>query len=192
MIIEKIRSIIEAGEGLRVEFKTCKNAVPANLYDTVCAFLNRHGGEILLGVNNKGEITGIDGKAVDKIQTDFVTTINNPAKISPSVYLSIEKVKIDGKLVLYVYIPESSQVHKCNGRIFDRNSDGDFDITDHHQLVTSLYVNKQAFYTENRVYPYCEIADLNSELLGRVKRQVLLLRNNHPWQYMDDFEMLKS
>ena len=192
MIKEKMLQIIEAGEGLRTEFKECRNSIPKNLYETVCAFLNRHGGEILLGVNNRGKITGIDKESIDKIQSDFTTTINNPGKISPSVYLSIEQVQIDGRLVLYIYIPESSQVHKCKGRIYDRNLDGDFDITDNHQLVTSLYINKQTFYTENRVYPYCDIADLDSELLARARRQAVLLRNNHPWQSMDDFEMLKS
>ena len=27
----------------------------------------------------------------------------------------------------------SSQVHRCNGRIYDRNEDGDFDITGKHE-----------------------------------------------------------
>jgi ATP-dependent DNA helicase RecG len=192
LIKDKVLRIIDTGEGLRTEFKECRNSIPKTLYETVCAFLNRNGGEILLGVNNKGKITGIDKESIDKIQSDFTTTINNPGKISPSVYLSIEQVQIDGKLVLYIYIPESSQVHKCNGRIYDRSFDGDLDITDNHQLVTSLYINKQTSYTENRVYPYCEIVDLDSELLTRARRQAVLLRNNHPWQSMDDFEMLKS
>ena len=37
----------------------------------------------------------------------------------------------------YIYIPESSQVHRCNGKIFDRNEDGDMDITDNTNLVSA-------------------------------------------------------
>ncbi|HDP74477.1 MAG TPA: hypothetical protein ENN49_01120 [Bacteroidales bacterium] len=33
-----------------MEFKEAQNGVPVTLYDTVCAFLNKEGGFILLGV----------------------------------------------------------------------------------------------------------------------------------------------
>lgn len=188
----KIRSIIEQGEGLRIEFKECRTALNRDVYETVCAFLNRHGGEILLGVNNSGKITGIDNDAIEQIKKDFVNTINNPAKISPSVYLSIEHLEFEGKHILYIYVPESSQIHKCNNRIYDRNEDGDYDVTDNHQLVTSLYMNKQTFYTENRIYPYCELADLRSDLIAKARQRAANQRDNHPWKDMSDMELLQS
>ncbi|MDO9567236.1 MAG: putative DNA binding domain-containing protein, partial [Candidatus Desulfaltia sp.] len=43
-----------------------------------CAFLNRHCGTILLGVQDSGEVTGIDPDTVTQIKKDFVTAINNP------------------------------------------------------------------------------------------------------------------
>jgi ATP-dependent DNA helicase RecG len=43
---------------------------------------------------------------------------------------------------------ESSQVHRCNGRIYDRNEDGDLDITDHTVQVAQLYQRKHATYSE--------------------------------------------
>jgi len=68
--------------------------------------------------------------------------MNNPQKLNPTFYLSIEEVEIDGKTILYIFVPESSQVHRCKGKIFDRNEDGDFDITDNTTLVTNLYMRK--------------------------------------------------
>jgi ATP-dependent DNA helicase RecG len=50
----RILSLIKEGEGLRVEFKECKRAIPKNVRETVCAFLNRNGEEILLGVCDDG------------------------------------------------------------------------------------------------------------------------------------------
>ncbi len=188
----RIQSILNEGEGLKIEFKQCRTAINRDVYDTVCSFLNRHGGELLLGVKDNGDITGIAPENIEQIKKDFVTTINNPLKIVPSVYLSMEQVEIDDKLILYIYIPESSQVHKCNGKIFDRNQDGDLDISKNHSLVTGLYMNKQAFYTENRVYPYCEIADLDLLLIQRVKKLAVAQRNNHPWKVIDNEELLKS
>ena len=192
MTHSKIQSILQEGEGLKIEFKQCRTAINKDVYDTVCAFLNRQGGELLLGVKDNGEISGIEPNYIEQIKKDFVTTINNPLKIAPSVYLSMEQVEIENKLILYIYIPESSQVHKCKGKIFDRNQDGDLNITQDHSLVTGLYMNKQTFYTENRVYPYCEITDLNIPLIQRVKKMAASQRDNHPWKTIENDDLLKS
>ena len=47
------------GEGISVEFKSCKDQLPQSIYETVCSFLNRNGGDILLGVKDNKEIEGI-------------------------------------------------------------------------------------------------------------------------------------
>ena len=51
---ERIRSILKEGEGLKIEFKKCKNSINKDAYETVCAFLNRHGG-IRAGPNHDRE-----------------------------------------------------------------------------------------------------------------------------------------
>lgn len=38
---EKIKKLIKQGEGLQLEFKECRNELNKNIYETVCAFLNR-------------------------------------------------------------------------------------------------------------------------------------------------------
>jgi ATP-dependent DNA helicase RecG len=49
---KEIQNIIDKGEGLKVEFKKATNKLPKNLFETVCAFLNREGGSIVLGVDD--------------------------------------------------------------------------------------------------------------------------------------------
>ncbi|MBI5555556.1 MAG: putative DNA binding domain-containing protein [Elusimicrobia bacterium] len=51
----EIKTLIGKGGGRRVEFKQCKTALSKEVYETVCAFLNRLGGELLLGVSDEGE-----------------------------------------------------------------------------------------------------------------------------------------
>jgi len=60
MTESELLELISGGENLRVEFKESRNKLPANLFETICAFLNTKGGLILLGVNDAGKITGID------------------------------------------------------------------------------------------------------------------------------------
>ena len=91
--------------------------------------------------------------------------MNNPQKISPTFYLSVEEIEIDKKKILYIFVPESSQVHRCNGRIYDRNEDGDIDITDNTNLVSSIYIRKQGTYTENRIFPLLKFLNLKINYL---------------------------
>jgi ATP-dependent DNA helicase RecG len=51
---KKVKSTIKKGESLNREFKECKSKLSKDIFETVCAFLNRAGGELLLGVNELG------------------------------------------------------------------------------------------------------------------------------------------
>jgi len=70
---QKLLALIRKGEGLDLEFKACREQLNRDVYETVCAFLNRHGGTLLLGVRDSGEVQGIDPDAVEQIQKDFAT-----------------------------------------------------------------------------------------------------------------------
>ena len=163
MKTKQLIDLINGGESLTVEFKQSKNKLNRDVFDSVCAFLNRNGGHLFLGVNDDGTIIGIDRGEIDKLKKDFVTSMNNPLKINPTFYLTVEEVEIENKIILYIFVPESSQVHRCNGKIYDRNEDGDIDITDNTNLVASLYMRKQSTYTENRIYTYARITDLRKD-----------------------------
>jgi ATP-dependent DNA helicase RecG len=102
------------------------------------------------------------------------------------------QVRSHGKKLLHIYVPESSQVHRCNGRIYDRNKDGDLDITDHTVQVAQLYQRKQATYSENRVYPWIQPRDLRADLIDRCRRHVRINRKNHPWTDMGDASCSKA
>ena len=188
----QLKALIDKGEGLDIEFKTCLNQLSRDVYETVCAFLNRHGGTILLGVQDSGAVQGIEPDAVEQIRKDFVTAVNNPQKLTPPTYLSIDEVELDVRRVLRIFVPESSQVHRCNGRIYDRNEDGDLDITNHTAQVAQLYQRKQATYSENKFYPWIQPRELRADLIEKCRKHVRINRENHPWTDMDDLQLLKS
>ncbi len=76
----KLKTIIQNGEGLTTEFKESKSKLNKDIYETVCAFLNRDGGDILLGVRDDGVIVGVDDDKIEGMKKDFLTVINNPQK----------------------------------------------------------------------------------------------------------------
>ena len=189
---DRLKQLIAQGEGITVEFKECRDTLPKSVFETVCSFLNRFGGDIFLGVANDGRIVGVDKDKSKQIKADLVSAMNNPQKIFPTVYLSVDELDIDNKTVLHVYVPESSQVHNTNRHIFDRNEDGDFEITDSTNLVASMYIRKQREYTENTVFPYATTSDLKQELIDRARIMATNRSPHHPWERMTNDEILRS
>ncbi len=130
MIKEELKKLIDTGEKIDVEFKLSKDKLNRDLYESVCSFNNRNGGHIFLGVEDKTkEIVGVDPDEVDKMKKDFTTAINNSNKIYPPMYLTPEDHVIDGKTIIYIRVPEGTQVRRLNGRIFDRT--GKWERGDH-------------------------------------------------------------
>ena len=64
--------------------------------------------------------------------------MKNPLKLILLLF-DCRRVKIENRTILYIFVPESSQV-RCNGKIYDRNEDGDIDIT--AILIASLYESR--------------------------------------------------
>lgn len=185
-------SIIKDGEGITTEFKIAKDNLPKSLFETVCSFLKRNGGNIFLGVKDNGEIIGLEQSNISKMKRDFVNLCNNPGKIEPTVYLNIKDYEINGKYILHIYVNESSSVHRTCGKVYDRNEDGDYEVKS-AERISNIYIRKQDFYTENKIFPYASISDLRLDLIQRV-RQMAINRNgqNHIWSNMSDEEMLRS
>ncbi len=60
--------------------------------------------------------------------------------------------------------------------------------------IAQMYIRKQGIFTERKIYPYVDTADLRLDLLPRLR--VMAANNNggqeHPWSSMSDEELLKS
>lgn len=164
----ELLTLIHGGENIRVEFKKSTNEITRDVYDTVCSFSNRDGGIIILGVKDNGEILGIIPDAVDRMKKDFVTSINNGQKINPPLYLQPETYQIEGRTLLVIQVPVSSQVCRHRGRIFDRNHESDIDITDNSDMMYQLYARKSGSYFVNKVTRF-QLSDLRSDLIERAR-----------------------
>ena len=68
MLVELLRNIIASGERLTIEFKECRTTVNRDVYESICAFLNRQGGHIVLGVRDDGTVSGFDHAALPEIK----------------------------------------------------------------------------------------------------------------------------
>lgn len=191
-IPNELLELIHGGENITVEFKKSSTEVTKDVYETVCAFSNRDGGHIFLGVKDNGEILGIEEDKVDKVKKEFVTSVNNENKMYPPLYLTPIEYETDGKHILYIRVPVSQDVCHCNGHIYDRNHESDIDITHHSDEVYRLYARKSGSYYVNKVFPAFGMTDLRPDLIDRARNMSRSRDKNHPWLTMTDEEIIRS
>ena len=147
----------------QVEFKKCTDKVSASVYETVCSFLNAEGGYIFLGVDDDGTILGINPKCVTDMTKSIINTLNNPEQFLPPMPITPEQTEIDGKIILYLNVPESEQVHRYKNRFYDRWGDADNDVSKHTYLVKNMFMRKEKESSENEVFPDVTLADMDEE-----------------------------
>ena len=191
MTTEDLHNILSKGENSHVEFKEAKDKVPGNFYDSIVSFLNREGGTIILGANDDGTITGINKSAVDQIKKDIVTALNNKDVINPPVNFPIYQLEDSNQVVLYLKIPVSSQIHTHNGIIYDREHDSDIRIDDDSR-ISELYFRKRNHFTENEIFPYLQMNDLDENLFDKAKTIIRSVNALHPWLAINNLEILRS
>ena len=106
-----MKTILEIGETIAVEFKRCGNGIESDVYETVCSFLNRFGGDIFLGVLDDGTVSGVPEKQAPDMVKNFISCISNPALFSPTIYLNPEILDYEGKKLFHIHILPSAEVH---------------------------------------------------------------------------------
>lgn len=198
MTPEDIRQLLDQGEGISVEFKRCGSMPGIDTFETICSFANRQGGNVFLGIvdaeeseTGKPEVVGIDPARVVEIERNIANRLNDPNFFNAPPSVEFERVRCGEKLVLRVWVVVGAIVHKLKGVVFDRIADTDRRVATDTQLA-AMYIRKQDYYSERKVYPYLEMSDLRLDLLPRVRKMAVAKRANHPWSEMSDEELLRS
>jgi len=99
MNIEEVNKLIKAGESQTVEFKQSFNRA---VIETLVAFANTQGGQVLIGVKNNGEVVGVDIN--EESIHNWVNEIKT--KTEPVILPTITQVNLGGKKVVVVRVVE--------------------------------------------------------------------------------------
>jgi predicted HTH transcriptional regulator len=78
--LEKLLRRLDWSESDDLEFKSARGGLPRSLWETYSAMANTHGGVILLGVEDDGNISGV--KDVTRLKRDLWNVLNNRGKVN--------------------------------------------------------------------------------------------------------------
>lgn len=187
-----IEKILAQGEGISIEFKKAKEKVPQSLYETVVSFANTRGGYILLGVDDDGTVSGIQLESKADFLKNIATALNSKDNVNPVMYLNPTPVEYQGKTIIAIQVPASSQVHDHAGRIYIREYETDLDVTGNQHTISGLFLKKRTIYTETHIYPGLKMSDMNESLFEKARNLIHSNRADHPWLLVDNMQMLRD
>ena len=191
MTPERLSQLLATRERETVEFKKAAAGVPSSVYETICAFLNHRGGDILLGVADDGTVLGVPDDTVDQICADIASATSNGNLFSPPYLVYPQKLQYQGQWIVHIQVPESSQTHQLRGVVYDRGADGDFKVSD-PEGIARIVNRKRMVYSETRTYPHLTLDALDADTLQRVRNRIGSVQPGHPWLTLDTAQFLRK
>lgn len=191
MDCRELKKRLRAGEGMSTEFKRCGGQPGEDVFETICSFANRQGGDLFLGISDDGSLLGIPQKAAMGIQRNIVNVVSNPRLFNTAPMIETEAIECDGQTVIRVWVPMGPAVYSYKGTIYDRVADADVRIVGVDQIA-ALYLRKQNTYSEQQVFPYVTASDLRTDVIDKARRLAIARRPNHPWGSLNNEELLRS
>jgi ATP-dependent DNA helicase RecG len=160
------------------EFKLAKGDVPKDSWETVSAFANTNGGNLIFGIKeteNGFDVSGIE--TPEKVSSDFLTTLrgekfNIPLASRPRIF------NIDGKTVMAFYIPGMPRQAKPIYFNEIRNTfirHGGTDQRATKQEIERFLREASESSSDSMILPGASLSDLDPE---SIQRFINLFRNN--------------
>ena len=105
--VQQLSKLISQGETLTVEFKSDLKSLPdRDLLAAVVSLANTEGGELLLGVEDDGRITGLHANHINI--SGIPSLVAN--KTNPAISIRVERFELQGKSIARIIVPKSRQL----------------------------------------------------------------------------------
>lgn len=102
---DELQQLIRGGESVTLEFKQTISH-PEKIAKTLVAFANTKGGKLIIGINDRKEIVGIDPE-----EEQYVLQIAASRYCRPAVQLHCTVAEFDDKIVLIAEVAPSNTAH---------------------------------------------------------------------------------
>jgi ATP-dependent DNA helicase RecG len=115
--ISELDTVIEQGETLTVEFKSDKTCLSdRELVAAVVALANTEGGDLYLGIEDDGTVSGLHANHSDT--TGLSAMISN--RTNPSISVRVEILEYEGMQIARIRVPKSRQLISTSEGLLQR------------------------------------------------------------------------
>jgi len=178
-----------------LEFKSARGGLPKSLWETYSAMANTHGGIILLGVEDSGEVSGVTD--VSRLKKSFWDTINNKGKVNQNLLTDsdVSEAFHSGQTILAIRVPQADRHQRpifLNQNplhsTYRRNYEGDYRCSE--QEVRSMFSDQSEEPVDSQILADFTIEDLDLPSLHQYRQRVASQKPNHPWLSENDLSFL--
>lgn len=188
-----INYLIERGNDEQTQLLSTVRKLPIDFFETLCAFLNTNGGEILVAYSFENKLIGLTENEFNILEKSIISGINDANKIHPKPRIVIKTIFYHQERILYLKIPNSQAVHTTNNgfNIYERRDTNNI-LVDNISDQLRIQERKRFYYPDNKIIRYIEAEHFNMEVYNKAMKLILQTRPSHPWLNMDFDEVMKS
>jgi ATP-dependent DNA helicase RecG len=157
---EELRERIGRGESPRLDFKRALGNSSELAKDLVC-FANSSGGQILIGIEDDGVITGVPDPDPVMLKVDDVAF----NLCQPPVTVLPEVVDFEGKQVVVVNVPKGDQRPTNDGRYYVRS--GTRCRSASREELLRLFQRSKALFYDEQSMPQLGLSDMDLDAVRR-------------------------
>jgi ATP-dependent DNA helicase RecG len=157
-LVKRIEILLESGEGHFTEFKSAYEGRPSEKYPretkdlcqdiarTLVAFANADGGQLLVGVEDDGTVTGIN-YSEEKTQILLNAPKTHVHEQTPLPLTRVEKVNYQGHIVLLYSVSKGTEYvcHTVDGRCLVRRDKESVPIPGDFVRISRLEVKSREY-----------------------------------------------
>ena len=205
MKINSKEDILALTESFEVEFKKStgkegKGKLPNDLFETYSAMANTNGGNIFLGVEEKGENINLIGiKNPESVIKELFDTLNNPQKISLNILKNenIEVLTIEQKNIIWIKVPRASRqqkpIYKGQNPLtgtYIRQGEGDYKCKE--ECVKRFLAEQIEESRDSVILKNYDFDDIELSTFYAYRNIFKSHKPDHPFNALNDIEFLRS
>ncbi|MCK5042601.1 MAG: putative DNA binding domain-containing protein [Candidatus Aenigmarchaeota archaeon] len=182
---DDLLELISFGESVNLEFKeSLSKELRKEIKYSICAFANTLGGKILVGVDDSGEIIGVDydNSILAQVQ-HFAREINPNLKIHVSV--------CDELYVIIIEVFKSDDLHNINGMFFIRERNMTQKLISPEEIRSLFELKNKLSFDDKINADFDLVIDFNNDIFQKFLKRTNIPLNIDKQHLLNNLGLLK-